>query len=36
VFISDRDKGLGATDDKLGDKVIKAICAYYLIDNFTT
>jgi transposase-like protein len=36
VFISDRDKGLGAADDKLGDRVIRAICAYYLIDNFTT
>jgi hypothetical protein len=36
VFISDRDKGLGAADDKLGDRIIKAICAYYLMDNFTT
>ena len=35
VFISDRDKGLGAADDELRDKIIKAICAYYLIDNFT-
>jgi hypothetical protein len=36
VFISDRDKGLGAADDELRDKVIKAACAYHLIDNFTT
>ena len=36
VFISDRDKGLSATDNKLRDKVIKAVCTYYLIDNFTT
>jgi hypothetical protein len=36
VFISDRDKGLEAADDKLRDYVIRAICAYYLIDNFTT
>jgi hypothetical protein len=36
VFISDCDKGLKAADDKLGDKVIRAICAYYLINNFTT
>ena len=34
MFISDRDKGLEATDDKLGDKIIRVICAYYLIDNF--
>jgi hypothetical protein len=36
MFILDRDKGLGAADDKLGDRVIRAICTYYLIDNFTT
>jgi hypothetical protein len=36
VFISDRDKGLGAADDELGDRIIRAICAYHLIDNFTT
>jgi hypothetical protein len=36
VIISDRDKGLGAADDELRDKVIKAACAYHLIDNFTT
>jgi hypothetical protein len=36
MFISDRNKGLSATDDKLGDKVIRAVCAYYLMDNFTT
>ena len=36
VFISDRDKGLGAADDELGDRVIRVICAYHLIDNFTT
>ena len=36
VFISDRDKGLRAANNKLGDQIIRAICAYYLIDNFTT
>jgi hypothetical protein len=36
MFISDRDKGFGAADDELGDYVIRAICAYYLIDNFMT
>jgi hypothetical protein len=36
VFISDRDKGLKAADDKLEDYVIKAIYAYHLINNFTT
>jgi hypothetical protein len=35
VFISDCDKGLGAADDELGDKINRAICAYHLIDNFT-
>jgi hypothetical protein len=36
TFISDRDKGLGAADDELGDGTIRAICAYHLMDNFTT
>jgi hypothetical protein len=36
MFISDYNKGLGAADNKLKDRVIKAICAYYLIDNFIT
>jgi hypothetical protein len=36
VFISDRDKGLKAADDELRDKIIRAICAYHLINNFTT
>jgi hypothetical protein len=36
MFILDRDKGLKAADNKLEDKVIKAICAYYLINNFIT
>jgi hypothetical protein len=36
VFISDYNKGLKAADNKLKDRIIKAICAYYLIDNFTT
>jgi hypothetical protein len=36
MFISDRDKSLGAADDKLGDRIIKAVCVYYLTDNFTT
>jgi hypothetical protein len=36
MFINDRDKGLRAANDKLRDRIIKAICAYHLIDNFTT
>ena len=36
VLISDRDKGLEAADDELGDRIIRAICVYYLMDNFTT
>jgi len=36
IFISDRDKGLGAADNELGDGIIRAVCAYYLMDNFTT
>jgi hypothetical protein len=36
TFISDRVKGLGAADDELGDGIIRAICAYHLMDNFTT
>jgi hypothetical protein len=36
VFILDCDKGFSAADDELGDGIIKAVCAYYLIDNFTT
>jgi hypothetical protein len=36
IFILDRDKGLAATNNKLRDRIIKVICAYYLIDNFIT
>ena len=36
VFISDHDKSLGAADDKLRDRIIRVVCTYYLIDNFTT
>ena len=36
IFISNRDKGLGAADNKLRDRIIKAVCAYHLMDNFTT
>ena len=36
IFILDRDKGLGAADNELRDKIIRAVYAYYLIDNFTT
>ena len=36
MFISDRDKGLSTTNDKLRDKVIRVVYTYYLIDNFTT
>jgi hypothetical protein len=35
MFILDRDKGLGAADDELEDRVIRAICAYHLMGNFT-
>jgi hypothetical protein len=34
IFISDCDKGLAAIKGKLGKGIIKAVCAYYLIDNF--
>jgi hypothetical protein len=36
IFISDRDKGLGAADNELRDGIIRAVYAYYLMDNFTT
>jgi hypothetical protein len=36
MFILDRNKGLRAANDKLGDRVIRAIYAYYLINNFIT
>jgi hypothetical protein len=36
MFILDYNKGLRAADNKLKDKVIKAVCAYYLINNFIT
>ena len=36
VFISDRNKGLSTADDKLGDRIIRAVYTYYLIDNFAT
>ena len=36
VFISDRDKGLGAADDELGGNILRAVCAQHLKDNFTT
>jgi hypothetical protein len=36
VFISDRDKGLGAVDDELGENILRAVCAQHLKDNFTT
>jgi hypothetical protein len=31
----DRDKGLSTANNALEDKIIRAICAYHLIDNFT-
>jgi len=34
IFISNRDKGLAAIEGKLGKGIIRAICAYHLIDNF--
>ena len=36
VFISDRDKGLVAADDELGENILRAVCAQHLKDNFTT
>ena len=36
IFILDRDKGLGAADNELRDRIIRAVCAYYLINNFAT
>jgi hypothetical protein len=36
IFILDRDKGLNATNDKLGQNIIRAICAQHLKENFTT
>ena len=36
IFILDRDKGLDATDDELGQNIIRAICAQHLKENFTT
>jgi len=36
VFVSDRDKGLGAADDELGENILRAVCAQHLKDNFTT
>ena len=36
VFISDRDKGMAAADDELGDRVLRAVCAQHLKENFTT
>jgi transposase-like protein len=35
VFISDRDKGLAAVEGELGEGIIRAVCAYHLMDNFT-
>jgi hypothetical protein len=35
LFISDHNKGPRATDKELGDKILRAICVYYLKDNFT-
>ena len=36
VFIGDHDQGFGGADDEFGDYFIRAMCAYYLIDNFRT
>jgi hypothetical protein len=36
VFISDRDKGLRAVDDELGENILRAVCVQHLKDNFTT
>ena len=36
VFISDRDKGIAVADDELGDRVLRAVCAQHLKENFTT
>jgi hypothetical protein len=34
IFISDCDKRLATIEGKLSKGIIKAVCAYYLIDNF--
>ena len=36
IFISDCNKGLSTTDNKLRDRIIRIVCTYYLMDNFTT
>jgi hypothetical protein len=36
VFISDRDKGLRAADNELGENILRAVYAQHLKDNFTT
>ena len=36
IFISGRGKDLGAADEELGDRIIRAVYTYYLTDNFMT
>jgi hypothetical protein len=36
VFISDRDKGLRAADNELGENILRAVYTQHLKDNFTT
>ena len=36
MFISNRNKGLGATDNELSKNILRAVYAQHLKDNFTT
>jgi hypothetical protein len=36
ILISDRDKGIAATEEELGQYIVRAVCCYHLKDNFTT
>jgi hypothetical protein len=36
VLISDRDKGIAAAEDELGDHIIRAVCCQHLKENFTS
>jgi hypothetical protein len=36
ILISDRDKGIAAAEEELGQYIVRAVCCHYLKDNFTT
>lgn len=36
VLISDRDKGIAAAEDELGDRIVRAVCCQHFKENFTT